>query len=202
MNHQIKLNYRPEIDGLRAIAVISVIIYHIEVFISGKKILTGGFLGVDIFFVISGYLITLLIVKEFLKDKKISFKNFYFRRAKRIFPALLFMISVSIFFAWIYLTPDNFIQYSNSIISSIFFYSNYFFYFEGLVYNSNDSLLKPLLHTWSLAVEEQFYILFPLFFVLFYRFIEKNLIQSFAIILVLFFVAAILITGSNNSFGF
>ena len=127
MNHQIKLNYRPEIDGLRAIAVISVIIYHIEFFISGKKILTGGFLGVDIFFVISGYLITLLIVKEFLKDKKISFKNFYFRRAKRIFPALLFMISVSIFFAWIYLTPDNFIQYSNSIISSIFFYSNYFF---------------------------------------------------------------------------
>ena len=202
MDHQIKLNYRPEIDGLRAIAVISVIIYHIEFFISGKKILTGGFLGVDIFFVISGYLITLLIVKEFLKDKKISFKNFYFRRAKRIFPALLFMISVSIFFAWIYLTPDNFIQYSNSIISSIFFYSNYFFYFEGLVYNSNDSLLKPLLHTWSLAVEEQFYILFPLFFVLFYRFIEKNLIQSFAIILVLFFVAAILITGSNNSFGF
>ena len=201
MNHQI-LNYRPEIDGLRAIAVISVIIYHIEFFISGKKILTGGFLGVDIFFVISGYLITLLIVKEFLKDKKISFKNFYFRRAKRIFPALLFMISVSIFFAWIYLTPDNFIQYSNSIISSIFFYSNYFFYFEGLVYNSNDSLLKPLLHTWSLAVEEQFYILFPLFFVLFYRYIEKNLIQSFAIILVLFFVAAILITGSNNSFGF
>ncbi len=127
MDHQIKLNYRPEIDGLRAIAVISVIIYHIEVFISGKKILTGGFLGVDIFFVISGYLITLLIVKEFLKDKKISFKNFYFRRAKRILPALLFMMSVSIFFAWIYLTPDNFIQYSNSIISSIFFYSNYFF---------------------------------------------------------------------------
>ena len=85
MDHQIKLNYRPEIDGLRAIAVISVIIYHIEFFIFGKKILTGGFLGVDIFFVISGYLITLLIVKEFLKDKKISFKNFYFRRAKRIF---------------------------------------------------------------------------------------------------------------------
>lgn len=202
MNHQIKLNYRPEIDGLRAIAVISVIIYHIEVFISGKKILTGGFLGVDIFFVISGYLITSLIVKEFLKDKKISFKNFYFRRAKRILPALLFMISVSIFFAWIYLTPDNFIQYSNSIISSIFFYSNYFFYFEDLVYNSNDSLLKPLLHTWSLAVEEQFYILFPLFFVLCYGFIKKNLIQSFTIILVLFFIAAILITGSNSSFGF
>ena len=126
MNHQIKLNYRPEIDGLRAIAVISVIIYHIEFFISGKKNIDWRFFGSWYFFVISGYLITLLIVKEFSRIKNF-FKNFYFRRAKSIFPALLFMISVSIFFAWIYLTPDNFIQYSNSIISSIFFYSNYFF---------------------------------------------------------------------------
>jgi len=152
----IKLNYRPEIDGLRAIAVLGVIIYHVEIFLNGKKLFTGGFLGVDIFFVISGYLITSLIIKEFLFSNSFSLKNFYFRRAKRILPALFFMISVSIFFAWNYLTPKNFLEYSNSIISSIFFYSNYFFYFQDLIYNSEDSLLKPLLHTWSLAVEEQF----------------------------------------------
>ena len=187
MSNQIKLNYRPEIDGLRAIAVLSVIIYHLEIFFGEEKILTGGFLGVDIFFVISGYLITLLIAKEFLKEQKISLLNFYFRRAKRILPALLFMIIITIFFAWTYLTPNNFLQYSNSIFSSILFYSNYFFYFSDLVYNSQNSLLKPLLHTWSLAVEEQFYILFPLFFIFIYKFIKEKLIISFLYILIIFF---------------
>ena len=202
MSNQIKLNYRPEIDGLRAIAVLSVIIYHLEIFFVGEKILTGGFLGVDIFFVISGYLITLLIAKEFLKEQKISLSNFYFRRAKRILPALLFMIIITIFFAWTYLTPNNFLQYSNSIFSSILFYSNYFFYFSDLVYNSQNSLLKPLLHTWSLAVEEQFYILFPLFFIFIYKFIKKKLIISFLYILIIFFFLAVLITASNSSLGF
>ena len=196
MSNQIKLNYRPEIDGLRAIAVLSVIIYHLEIFFGEEKILTGGFLGVDIFFVISGYLITLLIAKEFLKEQKISLLNFYFRRAKRILPALLFMIIITIFFAWTYLTPNNFLQYSNSIFSSILFYSNYFFYFSDLVYNSQNSLLKPLLHTWSLAVEEQFYILFPLFFIFIYKFIKEKLIISFLYILIIFFFFSSL----NNCF--
>ena len=162
----LKLNYRKELDGLRAIAIIGVIIYHVEVFVNGNRLFPGGFLGVDIFFVISGYLITSLIIKEIIFSNNFSFKNFYFRRAKRILPALLVMMFISIFFAWIYLTPKNFLEYSNSIVSSLFFYSNYFFYFQDLVYNSEDSLLKPLLHTWSLAVEEQFYIIFPIFFFL------------------------------------
>ena len=97
MNHQIKLNYRPEIDGLRAIAVISVIIYHIEFFISGKKILTGGFLGVDIFFVISGYLITSLIVKEFLKDKKFLLKIFTLESQKNPSCTFVYDLSFNIF---------------------------------------------------------------------------------------------------------
>ena len=127
----LKLNYRKELDGLRAIAIIGVIIYHIEVFVNGITLFPGGFLGVDIFFVISGYLITSLIIKEVISNNSFSFKNFYFRRAKRILPALLIMITISILFAWFYLTPKNFLEYSSSIVSSLFFYSNYFFLFSS-----------------------------------------------------------------------
>ena len=202
MNNQFKLRYRPEIDGLRALAVLGVIFYHVEIFLFDKKVLTGGYLGVDIFFVISGYLITFLIIKEYFISGKVSLKNFYFRRAKRILPALFFMIFASVFFAWMYLTPENFIQYSNSIISSILFYSNYFFYFEGLEYNAENSLLKPLLHTWSLGVEEQFYIIFPIFFLLSYNFVKKNLILNYSIILIFFFILANYLTYTNSSLSF
>ena len=95
----IKLKYRKEIDGLRGIAVLGVIIYHVEFYFNDIKFLTGGFLGVDIFFVISGYLITSLILKEFISTNTFSLKNFFFRRAKRILPALFLMIFTSIFFA-------------------------------------------------------------------------------------------------------
>ena len=202
MNNQFKLRYKPEIDGLRALAVLGVIFYHVEIFLFDKKILTGGFLGVDIFFVISGYLITFLIIKEYLISEKLSLKNFYFRRAKRILPALFFMIFASIFFAWMYLTPENFLQYSNSIISSILFYSNYFFYFEGLEYNAESSLLKPLLHTWSLGVEEQFYIFFPIFFLLSYKILKNKLVINYAIILIFFFILANYLTYANSSLSF
>jgi peptidoglycan/LPS O-acetylase OafA/YrhL len=198
----LKLNYRKELDGLRAIAIIGVIIYHVEVYVNSSRLFPGGFLGVDIFFVISGYLITSLIIKEIIFSNSFSFKNFYFRRAKRILPALLVMISMSIFFAWIYLTPKNFLEYSNSIVSSLFFYSNYFFYFQDLVYNSEDSLLKPLLHTWSLAVEEQFYIIFPIFFFSLYKFIKKQLLIFFIILIFLCFLGSILTTYFNSTFSF
>ena len=198
----IKLKYRKEIDGLRAIAVLGVIIYHIEFFYKDSKLLGGGFLGVDIFFVISGYLITLLIFKELISTNTFSLKNFFFRRAKRILPALFLMIFATIFFAWFYLTPKSFLEYSNSIISSIFFYSNYFFYFQDILYNSEDSLLKPLLHTWSLAVEEQFYIIFPLIVILFFDYIKKNILTFFSVFLVISFILSVLITYSNSMLGF
>ncbi len=171
----IKLSYRPEIDGLRAISVIAVVFYHIEIIFNDFKLFSGGFIGVDVFFVISGYLITSLILKEIYQTQNFSLLNFYKRRSKRILPALFGMIIISIFFAWIYLTPDNFEQYSSSIISSIFFFSNFFFYFEGLVYNAENSLLKPLLHTWSLSVEEQFYIFFPLLLIFLFKFLKKEI---------------------------
>ena len=198
----IKLSYRPEIDGLRAISVIAVIFYHIEIVFNDLKLFSGGYIGVDVFFVISGYLITSLILKEIYKTQNFSLLNFYKRRSKRILPALFGMIIISIFFAWIYLTPESFVQYSNSIISSIFFFSNFFFYFEGLVYNAENSLLKPLLHTWSLSVEEQFYIFFPLLIILIYKFLKKDFFQFFLILFILSFSISILTSMNNTPLSF
>ena len=198
----IKLSYRPEIDGLRALAVIAVILYHVEVFYKDLKIFSGGFIGVDIFFVISGYLITSLIIKEINLENNFSLKNFYKRRIKRIIPALFAVITTSIIFAWIYLTPNSFLQYSNSIIASVFFFSNYFFYFQDLVYNAESSLLKPLLHTWSLAVEEQFYIFFPIFVIIIFKFFKKKFFLSFIILFILSFLISFFVTSNNPSLSF
>ena len=95
-----KINYRPEIDGLRALAVIAVILYHAQITLFGYEPFKGGFIGVDIFFVISGYLITSIILKELVSTGNFSFKNFYERRIRRILPALLFVMLASLFFAW------------------------------------------------------------------------------------------------------
>ena len=170
-----KLNYRPEIDGLRALAVGVVILYHSKHSFFGKDLFSGGFIGVDIFFVISGYLISSLIFKELLLTGKFSFKLFYERRIRRILPALFTVIIASIPFAWMFVLPLDLINFAKSAISSILFSSNIFFHFSGLEYGSKDSLLKPLLHTWSLSVEEQFYILFPLIFLFVFVTFKKYL---------------------------
>ena len=125
-----KINYRPEIDGLRAIAVSIVILYHAKIYVSGIEIFKGGFLGVDIFFVISGYLITSILFQELQQKGTISFSYFYQRRVRRILPALFFIMFVSFFFAWKYLLPSRFIEFSESIISSVFFASNFYFHFN------------------------------------------------------------------------
>ena len=120
-----KLTYRPEIDGLRAIAVVAVILYHAQITILGHQPFKGGFIGVDIFFVISGYLITSIILKEFFSTGSFSFKYFYERRIRRILPVLLFVMLVSLPFAWLYLLPSGFIDFSKSILSSLGFSSNF-----------------------------------------------------------------------------
>ena len=119
-----KLIYRPEIDGLRAIAVSAVILYHSKISIFGYSF-SGGFIGVDIFFVISGYLITSLIYKEYLEEKNFSYINFYQRRARRILPALIFVIILSSCVAYIYLLPTALKDFANSSLSSIFFVLNF-----------------------------------------------------------------------------
>jgi peptidoglycan/LPS O-acetylase OafA/YrhL len=172
-----KLTYRPEIDGLRAIAVGAVILYHAQITILGHQPFKGGFIGVDIFFVISGYLITSIILKELATTGKFSFKHFYERRIRRILPALLFVMLVSLPFAWMYLLPSSFIDFSKSILYSLGFSSNFYFHYSGQEYGAEIGLLKPFLHTWSLSVEEQYYIIFPIVLLFTFKYFRKYLIH-------------------------
>ena len=153
------MKYRAEIDGLRALAVLPVIFFH-----GGFDWFSGGFVGVDVFFVISGYLITTIIITE-LAEEKFSIVNFYERRARRILPALFFVMAACIPFAWFLLVPSDFVEFGHSLIAVSTFSSNFLFWSES-GYFGGPAELKPLLHTWSLAIEEQYYILFPLFIML------------------------------------
>ena len=173
-----KLNYRPEIDGLRAISVSAVILYHAQISIFGYQPFQGGFIGVDIFFVISGYLITSIIIKELITKNSFSFKNFYERRVRRILPVLLVVMVTFFPFAWIYLVPAHFEDFSKSIIYSIGFSSNFYFYKSDQIYGAIDGTLKPFLNTWSLSVEEQFYILFPIALLITFKAISLPLVPA------------------------
>jgi peptidoglycan/LPS O-acetylase OafA/YrhL len=148
------MKYRAEIDGLRAVAVLPVILFHGAV--SG---FSGGFVGVDVFFVISGYLITTILLND-LQNGSFSILKFYERRARRILPALFFVILVCLPFAWRWMLPSQLEDFGASLVSVAFFVSNFFFW-QGSGYFDAAAELKPMLHTWSLAVEEQYYIFFP-----------------------------------------
>ena len=192
------MNYRKEIDGLRAIAVASVIFYHAKFIIFGNNWFEGGFIGVDIFFVISGYLITKIILKELFDKGSFNFLNFYERRARRILPMLFTVILVSIPFALQILFHTNLIEYAKSILSSLFFSSNFFFYFVTTEYAAESSLLKPFLHTWSLGIEEQFYIIFPILLFLFFRFL-KNYILVLILLMLFLSIQFAEVIGSHNA---
>ena len=172
-----KFAYRPEIDGLRAIAVVAVIFYHAQLTIFDQQPFKGGFIGVDIFFVISGYLITSIILKELVETGSISFKYFYERRIRRILPVLLLVMLVSLPFAWMYLLPYDFVDFSKSILYSLGFISNFYFHYSGQIYGATDGLFRPFLHTWSLSVEEQFYILFPIVLLITFKYFKKYLVH-------------------------
>ena len=152
------MKYRAEIDGLRALAVVPVILFH-----AGFELFSGGFVGVDVFFVISGYLITTILIND-IEQKRFSILYFYERRARRILPALFFVMVVCIPFAWIWMLPSQMKDFSQSIIAVSLFLSNILFWKETDYFGLNAEE-KPLLHTWSLAVEEQYYILFPIFII-------------------------------------
>ncbi len=151
------MKYRAEIDGLRAIAVLSVILAHANFSTFG-----GGFIGVDVFFVISGYLITTVILEEY-DGGRFSLIGFYERRARRILPALFFVLLCTVPAAWIWLLPDAYEAFSKSLMMATLSLSNIYF-LRKTDYFAPDSSEVPLLHTWSLGVEEQFYALFPLLF--------------------------------------
>lgn len=166
MSYNGLLKYRPEIDGLRGISVLLVIFYHFEYKIFNKVIFTGGYIGVDIFFIISGYLITLIILNEKKYSDCFSFKKFYLRRARRILPAFFFFIISALLLGFFFLLPKSFIDLGNSGLSSLTFLSNFYYYLTQIQYYTAPTYLRPLLHTWSLSVEFQFYIFFPIIFII------------------------------------
>lgn len=147
--------YRPDIDGLRSIAVLSVLFFHLDL-----HIFSGGFIGVDVFFVISGYLITGIIVSELENKGNFSFTNFYIRRLRRLFPAFLTVLTFTTIACLFLFSPGDLQRYGAALFHSVFSISNIYFWSEAGYFDTN-SELNPLLHTWSLSVEEQFYMFWP-----------------------------------------
>lgn len=170
-----RMIYRRDIDGLRAVAVAPVILSH-----AGFAMFSGGYVGVDVFFVISGYLITSIIIGE-LEVGSFSIVRFYERRARRILPALFLVMLCCIPFAWMWMPPSALRDFSQSIVAVVFFASNVLFWREE-GYFAPTAELKPLIHTWSLAVEEQYYLLFPIFLLLTWRFGRNRVFWSICVI--------------------
>ena len=163
------MEYRKEIDGLRALAVLPVIFFH-----TGLSTFSGGYVGVDIFFVISGYLITSLILNE-QKTGAFSIVDFYERRARRILPALTVVLFATTLAAYTILDPWLLKQFSQSLVSVASFSSNVFFYLKSGYFSAASDQI-PLIHTWSLAVEEQYYLFFPILVVLLWPYGQRALI--------------------------
>lgn len=194
------IQYRPDIDGLRALAVLSVILFHID-----ESALPGGFLGVDIFFVISGYLITLLLVKEIGQSGRIDLVNFYRRRAQRILPALMLVLSVSGIAGFMLLTPSDFKNLMAASFAAMLSAANIYFYSAvDTSYFASDSAELPLLHLWSLGVEEQYYLLWPLVVLSLVKYTRRPVLRIGLIL----FVAAVSLAlaqwmlGKDESFAY
>lgn len=177
------MDYRREIDGLRALAVLPVILFH-----AGFHVVSGGFAGVDIFFVISGYLITTIILAE-KQAGSFTIVNFYERRARRILPALFVVMLTSLPFAWLWLLPADLKSFSQSLVAVSVFGSNILFWLTSN-YFATATELKPLLHTWSLAVEEQYYVFFPLLLMLAWRLGRRWLLAILLVLAALSLAAA------------
>lgn len=169
------MEYRREIDGLRAVAVMPVILFH-----GGVAGFGGGFVGVDVFFVISGYLITSLIAAQ-AASGRFSLLEFYERRARRILPALFFVVLASVPAAWLLMLPGEYRNFSQSVAAVAVFASNVLFWRESGYFQPN-SEVKPLLHTWSLAVEEQYYVIFPILMLILWRFGRPWLVALLALV--------------------
>ena len=187
--------YRKDIDGLRAVAVLAVIFYH-----AGFTGFSGGYLGVDVFFVISGYLISSIIMTD-LEVDNFSFSRFYSRRIRRIFPALLATILLCIPVSWVLLTPADFKDFAQSIAFSIGSISNILFWMEAGYFDTSITL-KPLIHTWSLAIEEQFYLTFPLLLCVIWKFSGRQILSFIIVTLIASLIMAELTSIYNPSTSF
>ena len=155
MLSSIEKAYRPDLNGLRGLSVLLVLFFHLDL-----EYFKGGFLGVDVFFVLSGYFISKNILFD-IENKKFSFLVFYQKRIRRLFPALFTTLLLTLVAGYFYLTANNYERLASSAQYSVFSLSNFFFYLETGYFDTS-SKLKPLLHMWSLSVEEQFYLFWPL----------------------------------------
>lgn len=186
-----KINYRPDIDGLRAIAVVSVVLFHFG-------FLDRGYLGVDIFFVISGFLITSILLKESQRGS-ISLINFYIRRVRRIIPLVLFFCLLCLILGSLVMLPDDFENLSQSVVATILFSNNILLYLTSGNYWEVINEFKPLMHTWSLGVEEQFYLLYPLLFS-FSKGKEKRIVVALGILSLISFILFIYVKSPALKF--
>lgn len=189
------MKYRADIDGLRALAVVPVLFFHL-----GVARFSGGFVGVDVFFVISGFLISTILCGE-MRAGTYSIINFYERRIRRIFPALFSVLAATMIGAWCLYLPAQFAEFSRSVVAAAFFVSN-IFYYSKFDYFDSFSSESPLLHTWSLAVEEQFYIVFPILLWLIFRYLRKYRAHAVFLICLASFVYSgwLLKTDSSATF--
>lgn len=169
---QSKDHYRADIDGLRAVAVMAVVLHHLS-----PSWVPGGFIGVDVFFVISGYLITGIIRRE-MRDGSFTFGRFYERRIRRLFPALFTVLAFVLVAGWFVLLPSDYLATLRAAAATIVFSANIHFWQVQTDYFAFDAKLNPLLHMWSLGVEEQFYLLFPGVVLLIHRWIPRWLVTA------------------------
>nr|WP_010133491.1 acyltransferase family protein [Microbulbifer agarilyticus] len=195
--HPAGRKFRAEVEGLRALAVLSVVLFHLDL-----TWIEGGYVGVDIFFVISGFLITRNIY-DALVSKTFSFRDFYIRRIRRLFPALLATITVSAIVGTMLLSPEHLARFSKEIIAAVFSLSNVLFWSEAGYFDLDESF-KPLLHTWSLSVEEQFYLFWPAFLVFLFTRGSRSIlfIGLIAVALLSIWSAQYMVSHSNASAAF
>lgn len=188
------INYRPDIDGLRAVAVLAVVLHHLS-----APLVPGGYVGVDVFFVVSGYLITGIISRE-MAESQFTFARFYERRARRIFPALFAVLAVTLLAAYFLLLPSDMVSTLRGALGTLFFTSNVVFWRDMAAgyFAATDTALNPLLHTWSLAVEEQFYVFFPVLLLLCFRFARRHIMAVLLVCAVVSLAGAALLVYSKS----
>jgi peptidoglycan/LPS O-acetylase OafA/YrhL len=189
------LNYRPEIDGMRAVAILAVVAYH-----SGVKWFRGGFVGVDVFFVLSGYLIGFIIYSD-VRANRFTFGRFYSRRAKRILPALLSLIGLLYIPVVVLMTPSELATYARNALAALFAVSNVQFW-QSITYFSPNAEWNPMLMTWSLGVEEQFYIAFPLVLLLLRESSTKTILRVLGSLVCVSFAVSVWCVEKHPSAGF
>jgi len=165
--------YKPDVDALRGLAVIAVLFYHAKFKFQSFELFSGGFLGVDIFFVLTGFLITKMLLNEYKTTNDINIRSFYLRRIRRLLPVLLVVMMIATFLSYFFLDPVLIKNFSQSVFFSLAFLPNIYFHYFGNFYGQDINLYKPLLHLWSLGIEEQFYIFYPLFLLITFKYFKK-----------------------------